>query len=75
MGAAFGVFLAANISTTATFSFGIVLAASSVLALVIYERGRGTGAADRCHLRDRDRNDLGSTQPTRGLNTVRGRST
>ena len=75
MGAAFGVFLAANISTTATLSFGIVLAASSVLALVIYGRGRRTGAADRCHLRDRDRNDLGSTQPTRGLNTVREGST
>ena len=38
MGAAFGVFLTANISNDATFSLGIVLTASSVLAVGIYTR-------------------------------------
>jgi DHA1 family bicyclomycin/chloramphenicol resistance-like MFS transporter len=38
MGAALGVFLTANISNDATFSLGIVLIASSILALGIYTR-------------------------------------
>ena len=38
MGAALGVFLTANISNDATFSLGIVLTASSVLAVSIYTR-------------------------------------